>query len=487
MTVPLVDLAGGATIAGPADGVVESATTSSLGFVVTVTRLAAFAGAEVSIPFRLTGTTAGAGEYTVGGTGVTWNGSSGVLVVPGVSGSGTIAITPVDDAVADGDKMVRVLLESGQSVLVAGGADASGTILDDEPVVSLERTGAASAIEGDAGVGFAVSYPGVPAGVARAQAMTVRFTITGSAALGDRTITGSGVALDGDGLGGTISIPANQRSASILVTATADIEAEPVEQVVLTLAPPAPDAPYRLGTGISDEVDLVDADSTPTVSISRVADAIEGRTVTCFRVARTGATTADLTVQLTPPSATADYPALPATLLIPAGADSATLAVAAIADGPDAGETIILAIATDPAYHISTGSATVGIVEGFADNQLAIASEPDDLVLVTAEGWSSTSRLNLPLGMFAGRTRASLVAVPGGSAPPGWLSVVRTSADGDITIAVFTLTGSPPVGTTAGRVLVRLLLEADIDADGVYELSIPQDLLLWVLTSGGAG
>lgn len=487
VTVPLVDLAGSATIAAPASAIVESATTSSLDFPVTVTRLPAFAGTEVSIPFRLTGTTASVGEYSVGGTGVTWNGTSGVLVVPGVSDTGTIAITPVDDAVAEVDDTVRVVLESGQSVLVAGGADASGTILDDEPVVSLERTGAATATEGGAGVVFTVSYPGVPAGDARSQAVTVRFAITGTAAVGDRTVEGTGVALDGNGLGGTISIPANALSATILVTATADAVAEAVEPVILTLTTPTSGAAYRLGADVTDEVGLVDADNTPTVSISRVADAIEGRTVTCFRVARTGATTASLTVKLTPPSATADYAALPTTLLIPAGAASATLTVTAIAEGPDAGETIILPIAADAAYHVGTGQATVGIVEGFADNQLAIASEPEDLVMVTAAGWTSTSRLTLPLGMTAGRTRASLVAVTGGASPPGWLSVERTSADDDAGTAVFDLTGSPPVGTSAGRVLVRLQLAADIDNDGSYELLIPQDLLLWVLTSGGAG
>ncbi len=105
VTVPLVDLAGTATIAiaAPADEVVESEISDSLDFTVTIARLPAFAGADVSVPFRLTGTTASVDEYTVGGAGVTWNGSSGVIVVPSGSSTGTIAITPADDAVADGD------------------------------------------------------------------------------------------------------------------------------------------------------------------------------------------------------------------------------------------------------------------------------------------------------------------------------------------------------------------------------------------------
>lgn len=492
VTVPLVDVAGGASIAGPADGVIESAVTSGLDFTVTVARLPAFStpGADLSVPFRLTGTTAGPGEYSVGGTGVSWDGSSGTIVIASGSDTGTITITPIDDATADGDKTVRVALESGQSVIIPGGSAATGTILDDEPVVSLVRSGAATASEGGAGVAFTVSYPGVPAATARNQAVTARFAVTGTASVADRTITGPGVVLDADSLGGTVSIPANALETTIVVTAAADALAEPAEPVILTLSAPAPGSPYRLGTAVSAAVDLVDALSTPTVAISALADAIEGRTVTCFRVTRTGATTAALTVQLAAPggvATAADYAALPTSLSIPIGADHADLAVTAIADGPDSGDTIDLTITADAAYQLGTDSATISIVDGFADNQLAIASEPDDLLPLTGDGWTSVCRLVLPPGMTAGRTRASLAAVAGGGAPPAWLSVSRTSPAGATGIAVFTLTGSPPVGTSAGRVPVRLLLEADIDNDGAFEAPIPQDLLLWVLTSGGGG
>ncbi|MFM2055240.1 MAG: hypothetical protein RL456_3277, partial [Pseudomonadota bacterium] len=94
---------------------------------------------------------------------------------------------------------------------------------------------------------------------------------------------------------------------------------------------------------------------------------------------------------------------------------------------------------------------------------------------------------SLPTGLRAGRTRGSLIAVTGGPAAPDWVTIARTSAADVTGEAVFTLTGSPPLGAESGPVLFRVLLEVDIDGDGTFETARPQDVLLWVLASGGSG
>ncbi len=492
--VPLVDIAGMAVIATPTVNAVESVAGTPLDFQLSVTRLPDFQDVDVAVPFLVTGGTASSGDFSIGGAGVTWDAgnSAGVIVLTGTATSGVINITPIDDQIADGDKTVRVLLVSGQSVTVGGAASATGTIEDDEPVLSLTRSGAASAVEGGAGIEFLVDYPGVPATTPRTEPVTVRFTITGSAgaAVADRTVTGTGISLDPDGLGGSVTIPANQLNTTITVTAVTDTSAETVETVTLALSTPPSGAAYRLGTSTTAGVDLVDASTTPTVSISRIADAIEGRSIVCCRVTRTGATTAALTVKLDTPGGTAsatDYQALPSSVVIPATAVSASFAIAAVADGADASETIDLVLLADSTYTIGTGSASVTIVDGFADNQIAITSEPAVLVIAINDAWTSTCRVSLPAGLPAGRTRASLVKVTDGSDPPTWLSVMHDSADADEGPSLFTLIGSPPIGTSPGRIMVRLKVQADVDGDGTFELELPQDLLLWVVDDGGAG
>lgn len=492
LSLPIVDVAGTATIAAPVSEAIEGDAGAPLLFPVTVVRFAGFATGSLSVPFRITGGTAGSGEFSVGGSGVAWNAGtgSGVLTLDGTDTSGDIVITPVDDSSADGDKTVRVVVESGQSVTVGGSASATGTILDDEPVISLVREAGDTITEGGAGRIFTVSYPGAPAGQALAVAVTIPFTVSGTAGTADRVLSGAGLSLNPDGQGGSITIPAGSRSADIEIAASTDATAEVNETVVLQLS--APSSAYRLGTATRAEVVVVDSAAVPTVSITAVADAIEGRSIRCFRITRSGAVTAALLVKLADPAgsaSSADYQALPDEVSIPIGATATTLAVTAIADGPDAGDVITLAIASDTAYTIDTGAASADatIVDGFADASIAIATEVVDPVLAVDEGWASTCRLALPAGLTAGRTRGSLVALTGGPSLPGWISIDRTSPADATNEAEYAMTASPPDGTDTGAVLFSIKLEIDIDGDGTFESTRLQDVLLWVLASGGPG
>lgn len=493
IAVPIVDLAGIAGIAVP-EAAIESVADQPLRFAVTVERYAGFAAEPLLVPFRIGGgdAAAGAAEYAVGGTGVSWDADArtGVVELGALETVAYIEVVPVDDEVADGDKTVRVTLEDGQSVTVAvGSATADGTIRDDEPAVAIERLGDATITEGGAAAEFLVAYPGVPAGIPRGLPVQVRFSVGGTAAVSDRAIAGAGVAMDGDGLAGTATIPAGALGVAITVTALADAVAEPVERVTLTLAAPAAGSAYRLAAAAAAAVDLVDADARPTVSIAALAAAIEGRTVNCFRISRTGAVDAALDVRLAEPTGSADagdYLPLPATVRIPAGAADVLLAVTAISDGEDY-EDLIVTIAPDDAYLVGIGSAGVDIVAGFADNQLQISSELVDPVLGIDDDWGGDVLLAVPVGVTAGRSRAVLSAVTDGPAVPSWISVHRVTDAGEPGPILFRLQASPPVGTEEGAVPLRLLLQADIDADGTFELALPQDLLLWVRAAEGDG
>jgi hypothetical protein len=105
----------------------------------------------------------------------------------------------------------------------------------------------------------------------------------------------------------------------------------------------------------------------PVVSISATDAAASelGLDGGVFTVSRTGPTSAPLTVQLSFTGTAAggtDYTALPASVTIPAGSASATVAVTPIADSLAEGpETVIATLAPDPAYGITNASASATV------------------------------------------------------------------------------------------------------------------------------
>lgn len=103
--------------------------------------------------------------------------------------------------------------------------------------------------------------------------------------------------------------------------------------------------------------------SVPTVTIAATTPgaAEMGLVPGGFTVTRGGETTAALVVSYvitgTATNGT-DCQSIPATLTIPAGANSATIAVTPLADTlAEGGETVVLTLASDPAYSVGLGSA----------------------------------------------------------------------------------------------------------------------------------
>lgn len=164
----------------------------------------------------------------------------------------------------------------------------------------------------------------------------------------------------------SITIAAGQTASVINITAVDDTLVEGTETVIFTITA---DAAYNITTA-SATLNIIDNDAAPTpdVSIIQNSDANESGTAGQFAISRTGSTANPLTVQLAGPTGTAtsgaDYTALPTSVTLPAGTGNFVLNVPPVDDALVEGtETVILTIAADAAYNITTGSATLNIID----------------------------------------------------------------------------------------------------------------------------
>src|SRR5262249_42171166 len=139
------------------------------------------------------------------------------------------------------------------------------------------------------------------------------------------------------------------------------------ETVILTLAA---NSAYRIGSPAAATVTILDNEPFVTI-VATDASAAEDETGAdpgTFTVTRTGATTADLTVNFTVTGTAATgaaYTAFPTSLTTPAGQASATVTVRpSHAPLPEANETVTLTLSANSAYRVgSPAAATVTILD----------------------------------------------------------------------------------------------------------------------------
>ena len=203
------------------------------------------------------------------------------------------------------------------------------------------------------------------------QALTVYYTVGGTAKAADYTQT----------LSGQVIIPAGAASTTIPVTPVNDVNAEGDETVILTLAS---HPTYVIGAA-GATVTIVDNDGAPPAATVRIeatdtAAAEDGADTGEFTVSRTGDTGEALTVYYTVggTAGAADYgPALSGQVVLPVGAASVAIVVTPVDDAQnESNETIILTLTEDPAYLVdpTADAATVTIVDDDAPPTVGIAA-----------------------------------------------------------------------------------------------------------------
>ncbi|MBL8757599.1 MAG: hypothetical protein JNK35_04115 [Phycisphaerae bacterium] len=300
---------------------------------------------------------------------------SGTVTFAAGSATAVVMITPIDDAAAEPTETVILALGWGLGYRISPTqSSATATITDNEPVVSVIASAPAAA-EGGAVGRFTVARTGPTS-----QALTVHYTLSGSATMSD----------DYAPIGGTVVIPAGAASAIIIITPIDDQATEPSETVVLTLAA---QSHYAIAP-VQSAATVTIADNEPTISI-RASDA-QGREVdgdpVRFIFTRTGPTTQSLTVfytlggQATPGL---DYAAPSGSIVIPVGALSAELVITPTDDLVGEGsETVVVTLAEGAGYRLPVAVA--------ARSALATVADDEPLVRFTIVSLSAAER-NGPL------------------------------------------------------------------------------------------
>jgi hypothetical protein len=250
------------------------------------------------------------------------------------------------------------------------------TVTGPLPVVTIVATDNTATEAGQTTGLFTVSRTG-----STAAALTVNYGIGGSASNG----------VDYQTLLGSVIIPANQATATILVTPIDDNAIEGDETVIVTLSA---NAGYALGAQTSATVTIADDDAPVVTIVAGTADAAEPATAGQFTVTRSGNMASDLVVSYTIAGTATngvDYQTLSGSVTILATQPSATITVTPIDDSLGEGsETVILTLAANASYSMGNpSSATVTIVDNDGTN---IAVSPGS---IGAGGTVTASWINI--------------------------------------------------------------------------------------------
>jgi hypothetical protein len=196
--------------------------------------------AALTVLVTIGGTATNAGDYASIGSSVT---------IPAGAASAVVPVTPIDDGTAEPSETVVLTIAASASYTAGAPSSATVTIADDDPAppeVTIAATDASAGEPANPGT-FTVTRTG-----STASAVTVTFAVTGTATGGT----------DYAALATSVTLPAGQASATIAVTPIDDLDSEPAETVVVSLAA---GASYTLGTPSAATVTLADDDTSGTV------------------------------------------------------------------------------------------------------------------------------------------------------------------------------------------------------------------------------
>ena len=252
------------------------------------------------------------------------------------SGSGTLAITPTDDSIVEGDETITIpgttttqvgLSVTSATVTLTDDDKTTTTPTDDKDAATLSIAGPASNVAEGGNAVFTVTL---------SSAVSKQVQVAWSAPLGTDAAEDS----DLSATSGTVTFAANSAAGStqsITITAADDALSEGSESFTVTLGAITSDVSSQLSlkTGASSATASISASDPITVSLSGPATVNEGDATTAYTVSLSPAgvtPTADLTVSYATADGTAeagkDYTAKSVTLTftnVAAGAQTFTV------------------------------------------------------------------------------------------------------------------------------------------------------------------
>jgi hypothetical protein len=322
----------------------------------TVTRQGSLA-ANLVVNYALSGAASNTADYAA---------LSGSVTILAGRATATITVTPVNDAVLEGEETVVALLLSSPVYNVGNPGGATIVLVDDEgPSITLSASDATAA-EGGANPGaFTFTRSG-----GTAAPLTVYFLVNGTARNG----------LDYSAIGNSIEIPADTASAVLAVTPLDDTVLEAAERVTLTVLP---DANYTVGTTAPQSVTINDNDSgLPAIGFTRAASSgPESDTTAQLSVSLSSNSTATVTVNYAVTGGTAsgsgvDYTLAAGTLRFLPSTNTQNLNLSIVNDTlVEANETVVITLSNPSGAVLdATAAHTYTILDDDASGAIAVTA-----------------------------------------------------------------------------------------------------------------
>jgi hypothetical protein len=245
-------------------------------------------------------------NYSVGGsasfgtdynqTGATnFNNTSGTINFAADSTRADLVISTTTDSLLEQNETILLNLISDSNYTIGTNSNATGTIVDQSPVIpelSFDVTPGRVAEDGVESLVYTFTRTG-----STAESLTATFNVGGDAVFGtDYIVTGVNSSLRSiSSSSGTFDFAAGSNTATVVIDPTSDSITEQDENVTLTLVA---SRNYTVNTPGSVTGIITDATVTPTVNVTLTPDSInEGSSQNLtYLFTRTGATTQPLTV-----------------------------------------------------------------------------------------------------------------------------------------------------------------------------------------------
>lgn len=420
--------------------VVEGATGAQIVFTV---NLSGGSESAVSVDFATANGTATAGQdYTAQAT-TTLN------FAPGQT-STTIAVPVLDDATIEGDEAFTAKLSNAQGATI-GTSTATGTIKDDDIVVTLAPTDFATAVtEGNSGVvkkSMTVTLSAAPAS-GKSVEVTFLVTPTGATAGSDFVLLNSSNKL-------TFSAGQTSKTIDFNIVGDAFDEANETFSVALVGATNA-----VLGPASSAVATIADDDATPTITIddAQVTEGNSGTAPMNFTVRLSAPSGQPVTVLATPAAdgtaSSGDFSTTAQTITFEPGETVKTLAVNITGDTTDE---------ADETFHIGLSNATNATIADatalgtIVDNDAPSLSISDESIV---EGDSGTTVRTFTVTLSKANSRVVTV---------DWLTADGTAQAGSdyVAVAPTTLVFNPGEALTK-TVSVTINGDSDAETDEVF-------------------
>ncbi len=342
--------------------------------VYTFTRVGV-TGTPLTVNFTIGGTATFSTDYTQTGA-ATFVPPNGTVTFGAGNSTATVTVDPSADITSEPDETVILTLAAGTGYNVVAPSSATGTILNDDVVVSVAVS--PGAVDEDGATNLVYTFTRNDA----TNPLTVNFSVGGTATFNtDYTQTGAATFRPTDG---TVSFAAGELTATVTVDPAADSTVEPDETVILTVVA---GTGYSVGAPSSATGTITNDDTDVSVAVAPSSTAEDGVGNLVYTFTRTGVTTGALTANFTingTATFNTDYTQTGAATFVPpngtvqfsAGSSTATVTVDPTADTtvePD--ETVVLTVAAGTGYNVAAlnNSATGTITNDDTDVSIAVA------------------------------------------------------------------------------------------------------------------